>query len=192
MLQRAGVARLSVGVQSFDDGLLRAMGRYEKYGSAASIREHLAGVTDAFPTLNIDMIFNLPGQTRAMLDRDLDIIVERARRAAGLVLSADGRVFDAPRHARAHGWLRREPRARVLSRDPAAPRPRLSCGICLVLLAWQRGDRRVHRDRRRIHRGGERRVRLPPRPPVLELVFAQPLRTTHRRAPLTGDHGAGR
>ncbi len=76
MLQRAGVARLSVGVQSFDDGLLRAMGRYEKYGSAASIREHLAAVADAFPTLNIDMIFNLPGQTRAMLDRDLDIIVE--------------------------------------------------------------------------------------------------------------------
>lgn len=76
MLQRAGVARLSVGVQSFDDGLLRAMGRYEKYGSAVRIREHLAAVADAFPTLNIDMIFNLPGQTRAMLERDLDILVD--------------------------------------------------------------------------------------------------------------------
>jgi coproporphyrinogen III oxidase-like Fe-S oxidoreductase len=75
MLQRSGVARLSVGVQSFDDGLLRAMGRYQQYGSAASIRERLAAVSGAFPTLNVDMIFNLPGQTRAMLERDLDILV---------------------------------------------------------------------------------------------------------------------
>jgi coproporphyrinogen III oxidase-like Fe-S oxidoreductase len=74
MLQRAGVERLSVGVQSFDDGLLRAMGRYEKYGSASVIREHLAAVSDAFPTVNVDMIFNLPGQTRAMLERDLDVL----------------------------------------------------------------------------------------------------------------------
>ncbi len=74
MLQRAGVERLSVGVQSFDDGLLRAMGRYEKYGSSAAIREHLAAVAEAFPTLNVDMIFNLPGQTRSMLERDLDIL----------------------------------------------------------------------------------------------------------------------
>lgn len=74
MLQRVGVERLSVGVQSFDDGLLRAMGRYERYGSSAVIRGHLTAVADAFPTLNIDMIFNLPGQTRAMLERDLDIV----------------------------------------------------------------------------------------------------------------------
>ena len=31
-LKRAGVNRLSVGIQSFDDGLLKAMDRYEKYG----------------------------------------------------------------------------------------------------------------------------------------------------------------
>jgi coproporphyrinogen III oxidase-like Fe-S oxidoreductase len=74
MLRRAGVERLSVGVQSFDDGLLRAMGRYDKYGSAAVIREHLSAVADVFPTLNVDMIFNLPGQTRAMLERDLEIL----------------------------------------------------------------------------------------------------------------------
>jgi coproporphyrinogen III oxidase-like Fe-S oxidoreductase len=79
MLRRAGVERLSVGVQSFDDGLLRAMGRYEKYGSAAEIREHLAAVADIFPTLNIDMIFNLPRQTRTMLERDLDILAGELR-----------------------------------------------------------------------------------------------------------------
>lgn len=67
----AGVTRLSVGVQSFDDGLLAGMDRLEKYGSADQIRERLAAAHGIFPTLNVDMIFNLPGQTLAMLDHDL-------------------------------------------------------------------------------------------------------------------------
>jgi menaquinone C8-methyltransferase len=74
VLQRyraAGVTRLSVGVQSFDDGLLAGMDRLEKYGSAAQIRDRLAAARGIFPTLNVDMIFNLPGQTLAMLDHDL-------------------------------------------------------------------------------------------------------------------------
>ena len=70
----AGVTRLSVGVQSFDDGLLAGMDRLEKYGSGALIRERLAAARGIFPTLNVDMIFNLPGQTLAMLDRDLDLL----------------------------------------------------------------------------------------------------------------------
>jgi len=71
----AGVTRLSVGVQSFDDGLLRAMDRYEKYGSGAQIRERLAAAHGVFPTLNVDMIFSLPGQSLAMLDADLDALL---------------------------------------------------------------------------------------------------------------------
>ncbi len=72
----AGVTRLSVGVQSFDDGLLGAMDRLEKYGSGAQIRARLGAAQGIFPTLNVDMIFNLPGQTLAMLDRDLDWLRE--------------------------------------------------------------------------------------------------------------------
>lgn len=68
----AGVTRLSVGVQSFDDGLLAGMERLARYGSGAVIRERLAAVQGIFPTLNVDMIFNLPGQTLAMLEQDLD------------------------------------------------------------------------------------------------------------------------
>jgi coproporphyrinogen III oxidase-like Fe-S oxidoreductase len=71
----AGVTRLSVGVQSFDDGLLRGMDRFEKYGSGALIRERLAAARGVFPTLNVDMIFNLPGQSLAMLDADLDALL---------------------------------------------------------------------------------------------------------------------
>jgi len=71
----AGVTRFSVGVQSFDDGLLARMERLEKYGSGAMIRERLAAIRGLFPTLNVDMIFNLPGQTTEMLDRDIDVLL---------------------------------------------------------------------------------------------------------------------
>ena len=76
ILQRAGVNRLSVGVQSFDDGLLRKMDRYDKYGSGAEIAERLRQTLGRFGTLNADMIFNFPTQTSAMLDRDLDTLLE--------------------------------------------------------------------------------------------------------------------
>lgn len=71
----AGVTRLSVGVQSFDDGLLAGMDRLEKYGNGATIRERLTAARGIFPTLNVDMIFNLPGQTLELLERDLDILL---------------------------------------------------------------------------------------------------------------------
>jgi coproporphyrinogen III oxidase-like Fe-S oxidoreductase len=73
-LRAAGVTRLSVGVQSFDDSLLRDMQRYEKYGSGAEARDHLRRAAGLFPTLNVDLIFNLPHQTLASLERDLQIV----------------------------------------------------------------------------------------------------------------------
>jgi coproporphyrinogen III oxidase-like Fe-S oxidoreductase len=71
-LQALGVKRLSVGVQSFDDDLLRRMNRYEKYGSAAEVAQKLGWVNSQFETVNVDMIFNLPGQSLASLKRDID------------------------------------------------------------------------------------------------------------------------
>jgi len=76
MLEMAGVDRLSVGVQTFDDGLLREMVRLEKYGSRAEILDHLNAATGRFRTLNIDMIWNLPHQTTAMLESDLDTLLQ--------------------------------------------------------------------------------------------------------------------
>jgi coproporphyrinogen III oxidase-like Fe-S oxidoreductase len=75
-LRSVGVNRLSVGVQSFDDGLLRQMGRYDSYGSGSVIRDRLAAARGVFQTLNVDMIFNLPNQTLGMLDSDLGILRE--------------------------------------------------------------------------------------------------------------------
>ena len=67
------VQRLSVGVQSFDNGLLKKMVRYDKYGSAEQIMERIQSVAEAklFKSLNVDMIFNFPGQTREMIDHDI-------------------------------------------------------------------------------------------------------------------------
>ena len=78
MLVKAGVNRVSVGVQSFDDGLLREMERYDKYGSSARILEHLEHARGRFTTLNVDMIFNLPHQTPEILERDLDKVLASA------------------------------------------------------------------------------------------------------------------
>lgn len=75
-LRDHGVNRLSVGVQSFDDDLLRQMQRLEKYGSGDMIARRLVHSAGVFDTLNVDMIFNFPRQSEASLDRDLRILTE--------------------------------------------------------------------------------------------------------------------
>lgn len=70
------VQRLSVGVQSFDDGLLKQMDRFDKYGSADEIVERIQLATPYFQSMNADMIFNFPAQTEDMLIHDIERIVE--------------------------------------------------------------------------------------------------------------------
>jgi len=74
-LKRAGVSRLSVGIQSFDNGLLKAMDRYDKYGSGEAIAARMRNTLGNFATLNADMIFNFPSQDLKVLDRDLDVLL---------------------------------------------------------------------------------------------------------------------
>jgi coproporphyrinogen III oxidase-like Fe-S oxidoreductase len=76
VLRRVGVNRLSVGIQSFDNGLLKAMDRFDQYGSGEAIRDRLKQVLGQFDTLNADMIFNFPSQRMDSLNRDLDILTE--------------------------------------------------------------------------------------------------------------------
>ncbi|TLM97670.1 MAG: radical SAM protein, partial [Actinobacteria bacterium] len=71
---RGRVDRFSVGVQSFDDELLRQMDRYDKYGSAAQILERLQSIEGVFHSLNVDMIFNFPSQTAEKLAADIRIV----------------------------------------------------------------------------------------------------------------------
>jgi len=68
------VQRLSCGVQSFDDRLLRQMDRYGKYGTGEEVFERLASVAGKFPSFNIDMIFNFPSQTEEILLHDIEMV----------------------------------------------------------------------------------------------------------------------
>ncbi|MBU5405546.1 coproporphyrinogen III oxidase family protein [Paraeggerthella hongkongensis] len=70
------VQRLSVGVQSFDDDLLKQMDRYDKYGSAAEILARVQDASPYFTSLNVDMIFNFPAQTEDVLIKDIERVVE--------------------------------------------------------------------------------------------------------------------
>jgi len=65
----AGVNRLSVGVQSFDDGMLHQLGRVH---DGAQARAALTEAAACFDTFNLDLMYALPGQSLAQLQADLD------------------------------------------------------------------------------------------------------------------------
>jgi putative oxygen-independent coproporphyrinogen III oxidase len=96
----AGVTRLSIGVQSFDDAKLVALGRVH---DAAQAHAAVAEARAAFETYNIDLMYALPGQTRAALEADLD---------AALVL--------APPHLSVY-HLTIEPNTQFARQPPALP-----------------------------------------------------------------------
>lgn len=72
-LRQAGVNRLSLGVQSFDGEVLRALGRQH---DAAKARLAVAQARAAgFDNLSIDLIFGAQGQTVAQARRDAEEVV---------------------------------------------------------------------------------------------------------------------
>ena len=64
----AGVTRLSVGVQSFNDEHLKALGRVHDRAQAIAAVEEAAA---SFETFNLDIMYALPGQTLAGLEKDM-------------------------------------------------------------------------------------------------------------------------
>jgi putative oxygen-independent coproporphyrinogen III oxidase len=64
----AGVTRLSVGVQSFNDDFLQKLGRVHDRAQALAAVEEAA---QAFDTFNLDIMYALPGQTLADLKQDM-------------------------------------------------------------------------------------------------------------------------
>ena len=66
--RQAGVNRLSVGVQSFNDQHLQVLGRVHNADQAFAAVEEAA---KAFDTFNIDLMYALPGQSMAQLDADV-------------------------------------------------------------------------------------------------------------------------
>jgi coproporphyrinogen III oxidase-like Fe-S oxidoreductase len=70
-LQTLGINRLSVGVQSFDNTLLKAMGRTLFKGEDSI--EKLKLVQGKFDTVNVDLMFNFPTQTLEQFRSDVKI-----------------------------------------------------------------------------------------------------------------------
>jgi putative oxygen-independent coproporphyrinogen III oxidase len=68
-LARAGVGRLSLGLQSIDDDALKFLGRNH---DAATGRRAAGRAAAAFPRLSIDLIYARPGQTPAAWAHELD------------------------------------------------------------------------------------------------------------------------
>jgi putative oxygen-independent coproporphyrinogen III oxidase len=66
--RQAGVTRLSVGVQSFDDDKLRRLGRVHDADQAMAALEEARA---CFDTFNLDLMYALPGQTLDELEADL-------------------------------------------------------------------------------------------------------------------------
>ena len=69
LLRSMGVTRTSIGVQSWDDGLLKTLGRIH---DAATAEETFRIVRAAgFPSVNIDLMFAVPGQTHEQWESTL-------------------------------------------------------------------------------------------------------------------------
>ncbi len=72
--REAGINRLSIGIQSFDDDSLKRIGRIHNgsQSSAAFIKARQAG----FENINLDLMYALPGQSMQQLMTDLSQAIE--------------------------------------------------------------------------------------------------------------------
>ena len=75
-LRRAGFNRLSLGVQSADDGLLRAIGRIHTF---AQVQQSVTAARKAgFRNISMDLIYGLPGQTMQQWEDTLSAVIALA------------------------------------------------------------------------------------------------------------------
>jgi oxygen-independent coproporphyrinogen-3 oxidase len=69
----AGVNRVSIGVQDFDPAVQRAINRDQSYELTAQVVTRLRDA--GLPSLNIDLVYGLPGQTQASVERTIDQVL---------------------------------------------------------------------------------------------------------------------
>jgi menaquinone C8-methyltransferase len=69
LIKQAGINRLSIGVQSFDEKVLKTMGRVN--GPADEVKSRLLMAEGQFTTLNVDFVFNFPGQSIEQFKADV-------------------------------------------------------------------------------------------------------------------------
>jgi putative oxygen-independent coproporphyrinogen III oxidase len=65
----AGINRISIGIQSFDDGMLAALGRIH---TGQEARAAVDAALASFDNVNLDLMYGLPGQTLEMAQADVE------------------------------------------------------------------------------------------------------------------------
>ena len=68
--REAGINRLSIGIQSFDDARLKALGRIHSGAEARAAVSQAQSI--GFERINLDLMHGLPGQTPVMALNDLE------------------------------------------------------------------------------------------------------------------------
>ena len=67
------VDRMSIGVQSFNDDILKMTDRFDKFGSGQQTFDKILAAKELFPIINVDLIFGFRGQTDDIIQYDLDM-----------------------------------------------------------------------------------------------------------------------
>ena len=179
------IQRMSVGVQSFDDAAAQADGPLRQVRlRARSCSRSSRRAAAWFHSLNVDMIFNFPSQTEAMLRHDVEMLKETGCNQTTfypLMASPGQRSALSSDRSRRH-----DPREALLRRHRRGDEPRVRARQRVDVLAHEgRDDRRVHRRLRGVRRHRVRRVLVPRRHPLREHLLAGRLRRARaRRAPV--------
>ena len=90
----AGVNRLSIGVQSFDDRILKVLGREYTASDAAAFIEKARKA--GFETIGVDLMIGVPTETRASLRKSVRRLMDLAPDHVSLYImeNVDGLPFD--------------------------------------------------------------------------------------------------
>lgn len=73
-LKNIGINRLSIGIQTFNNEMLKILGR--PHTSEEGIETYFLGRKAGFSNISLDLMFSLPGETEEMLGEDLDRLFE--------------------------------------------------------------------------------------------------------------------
>ncbi|WP_019553275.1 radical SAM family heme chaperone HemW [Propionispira raffinosivorans] len=92
-LRQAGLNRISFGVQTFEDKLLAKIGRI--HTSKEARQSVLLAQAAGFTNINLDLMYGLPGQTLAMLEKSMQIAMDLGVAHISIygLIVEDGTVF---------------------------------------------------------------------------------------------------
>lgn len=165
-LAAAGFARISLGVQSFDDTILIALGRSH---TASQARTAVEAARSAVPRVSVDLIYGTPGETpdsweasvRTAIDTGVDHVSTYAltvelgtplSRAVGAGAPAPDPDLQADAHALACDLLSAAGLVRYETSNHARP----GATVAYNLLTWAQGEYAAFGNGAHRHRSGVR------------------------------------